>query len=280
VLETIKREWQAKFTVVIFLFFTLSWLLLHLDNSSAKNTLFGHSYLTFFGITYGLMALWGGICGIRVARGWGFAKSIMGKAIILFSLGLFAQEFGQISLSIIDYVFNIQGAYPSIGDIGFFSTIPFYIIGTFFLAKASGVKIGLRSFINKIQAVVIPLVVLIFGYLLFLQGYVFDWHAPLKVFLDFAYPLGDAVYVSLAVLTYLLSRKVLGGAMKNKIFFILFALVFQFITDYTFLYQSSRGTWSVGGVNDYMYFISYFLMTIGLLQLKTILDKIKSGVPK
>ena len=85
------------------------------------------------------------------------------------------------------------------------------------------------------------------GYFLFLQGYEFDWSDPLKVFLDFGYPFGQAIYVSIAILTYLLSRGILGGIMKGKILFILFALCMQFLSDYTFLYQSSKGTWSVGG---------------------------------
>jgi hypothetical protein len=274
VVETIKKEWQAKVTLGVFITFSLFWIVLQLGILDGK-TIFGHSYFTFFGIIYGIMALWGGICGFYVAQGWGFTKSIMGKAIVMFSVGLFAQEFGQISLSFIDYVLNIPGAYPSIGDIGFFGTIPLYIVGILFLAKASGVKIGLRSFVNKIQAVVIPLVALLIGINLFLQNYSFDWTNPIKVFLDFAYPLGDAIYVSLAILTYLLSRKVLGGTMRGKILFILFALVVQFLTDYTFLYQSSRGTWQVGGINDYMYLLSYFLMTMGLIQFKTALDKLK-----
>ena len=57
--------------------------------------------------------------------------------------------------------------------------------------------------------------------------------------------------------------------MKNKILFVLFALVIQFLCDYTFLYQSSKGIWQVGGVNDYMYLVAYFVMTLALINLNT-----------
>jgi hypothetical protein len=88
------------------------------------------------------------------------------------------------------------------------------------------------------------------------------------VFLDFGYPLGQAIYVSLALLTYLLSTKTLGGIMKNKVLLILFALAVQYAADYNFLYQAYAETWSVSGYGDVIYLFAYFLMAVGLLQLK------------
>ena len=55
--------------------------------------------------------------------------------------------------------------------------------------------------------------------------------------------------------------------MKKPILFLIFALIFQFISDFTFLYQSNQGSWYVGGLNDYMYLLSYFLMTIALINI-------------
>jgi hypothetical protein len=98
---------------------------------------------------------------------------------------------------------------------------------------------------------------------------------PLVVFLDFGYPLGQAIYISLAVLTYLLSRSVLGGIMKMRILFILFALVIQYMSDYTFLYQASRGVWHAGGINDFLYITAYFIMALSLLQFESVYRTIK-----
>jgi hypothetical protein len=273
----IKKEWQIKIAILIFIFFTFWWLL---NNFVFPHGSVRYDYFGDWSDLYGIMAVWGGVWGIAIARKWGGIRSVMGKAILFFSFGLFAQEFGQLSYSLYADFFPKVTIYPSIGDIGFSATIIFYISGILFLARASGVHISLRSFKNKIPAIVIPLIMLIVGYQLFLQNYIFDWANPLKIFLDFGYPLGDACYISLAILAYLLSRGILGGAMRNKILFILFALVMQFITDYTYLYQSSRGTYSVGAIDDYMYFLAYFLMTVGLLQLKTVLDKIKTASPQ
>lgn len=268
--ETIKKEWEAKVAILLLILLTIWWVVSPSVQPSAGQRFFGD-----FPSIYGVMALWGAIWGLVISQKWGGPRSIMGKAIIMFSLGLFAQEFGQIYYAYLSFYKNIEVPYPSIGDIGYFGSIPLYIYGVFLLAKASGVNIQLRSFRNKIQAVLIPLVMLGIGYYLFLQEYTFDWSDPIKTFLDFGYPLGQAIYISIAILTYLLSKGVLGGIMKSKVLFILFALSVQFLADYTFLYQTSRGTWHVGEINDYMYLISYFLMTLGLLQLKTVYSKLK-----
>jgi hypothetical protein len=53
--------------------------------------------------------------------------------------------------------------------------------------------------------------------------------------------------------------------MRPKILLILFGLLAQYAADFTFLYQNHHGTWKAGGVNDYMYLISYFIMTIALV---------------
>lgn len=272
-LETIKKEWQAQVAVLLFTLLTIWWAI---NNFIIGNENIGYDTFFDFGGLYGIMALLGGIWGISISRKWGGTKSIVGKAIIIFSLGLFAQEFGQLSYALHNDILKEPGAYPSLGDIGFFGSVLLYVYGIILLAKASGVKIGLKSFESRIRAIFIPLAMLAVGYFLFLQGYEFDWTNPIKVFLDFGYPMGQAIYISIAFLTYLLSRNILGGIMKGKILFILFALCIQFLSDYTFLYQSSRGTWSVGEINDYMYLVAYFFMTLGLLQLNTVLAKLRN----
>ena len=53
--------------------------------------------------------------------------------------------------------------------------------------------------------------------------------------------------------------------MRSKILYIIFALVFQFITDYTFLYQVGVGTYYNAGLVDLMYTTSFMIMAIGIL---------------
>ncbi len=220
-----------------------------------------------FAAIYGFIALLGGIWGIMISNCWGGINSIMGKAIFLFSLGLFAQEFGQLMYSYYIYIQHSEVPYPSLGDAGYFLSIPIYIYGVLLIAKASGVNIALRSYLHQTASIIIPSVMLVVTYIHFLRDYRFDLTTPIKIVLDFGYPLGQAVYISLALTTFLLSTGFLGGLMKNKIRFIILALIIQYVADYMFLYQASIGTWYAGGVNDYIYLLAYYIMTLGLLQL-------------
>lgn len=267
-----KKSWQTQSVVIFFLILTIWWLINNfiIGNVNIKYDGFGD-----FAEIYGLIAILGSVWGIVIGQKWGGLKSLMGRALIIFSIGLLAQEFGQIAYALYNDIYKVPGPYPSIGDLGFFGSIPLYIYGTILLGKASGINISLRNFQARLQAVVIPLVLLVISYFFFLKGYEFDWSNPIKIFLDFGYPFGQAIYIALALLTYLLSRNLLGGMMKSKVLFILFALFLQYVSDFTFLYQSSRGTWSVGGINDYMYLVAYFVMTLGLLQFNTALTTLR-----
>ncbi len=218
--------------------------------------------------SYQIIALLGGIFGLFIARSWGGLQSVIGRSVGAFALGLLLQTFGQSTFSFYNLILHIDIPYPSLADIGFFGSIPFYIYGISVLARGSGVTISLRSFKNKIQAILIPLAMLVFSYFFFLRSYEFDWSSPLRVLLDFGYPLGQAIYVSIAILTYLLSKRALGGVMRPRIFFILAALVVQYLADYNFLHQTINETWQNGGYGDYIYLLAYLLMALGLLQLK------------
>jgi hypothetical protein len=264
---------------VLFLFAFLSiWRLLLIPFISASNAeLWNSNWLSFWwGGFYQIISIVGGFLGLMVAKHWGGFKSILGRAIYFISFGLLLQAFGQSVATYYIHV-NIQGLYPSIADVGFFGSVLMYICGIYFLAKATKANVSLKSFSGKTQIVVIPLILLIASYLVFLRGYEFDWTNKLKIFLDFGYPFGQALYVSLAILTLSLSRKFLGGIMKAPIVFILCAFLFQYLSDYSFLYLSSKNAYIAGGFVDVMYMISYFLMSIAILQFDYTFEKIKNG---
>jgi len=235
---------------------------------------------SYFGVFYGVIALWGGIWGLIIARQWGGFRSLFGRAIIMFSLGLFAQEFGQCAYTFYIFVLHVDIPYPSIGDIGFFATIPFYIYGAYLLAKVAGVKVTLKSYKNKLQAIIIPVLMLILAYGLFIQHHslsTIDLGQPLRTFLDFGYPFGQAIYISIGILTYSLTRNILGGVMRPVILFLIIAFGAQFLADYVFIFFSDK--YYPGSVLDYIYAVAYFLMAFGILQLQTVITKLKNSNP-
>lgn len=268
-LDVVHRSWVVRLSALFFIVLSVWWVTIYargLTDSTENNA---------FTLLYPWLSLVGGISGLVISHRWGGVKSVLGRSLFSLAVGLLAQSFGQAAYAHYIYVLGIEVPYPSLGDIGYFGSVIFYIYGVLLLARAAGIRISLSLYLGQAQAIFIPVIVLGISYVVFLRGYEFDWSSPLKIFLDFGYPLGQAIYVSIAILTFLLSRNVLEGMMKWPLFFLLFALVVQYISDYTFLYQANQEQWYVGGVNDYMYFVSYFLMTVGLIQLGTTFQKIK-----
>ena len=262
---TIKKNNYLVFVTVLFGFFVLFWAIIHIFKLE-------HLY-EIFSDTYGGMALLSGIYGLKLSKSWGYTKSLVGKSILLFSLGLVAQGFGQVTYSIYYLVLGIDVPYPSIGDLGYFGSIPLYIFGVWFLGKAAGMAHSLKSCKGIIVSVLVPLVILVASYAFFLSGYDFMEVPPLVVFFDFGYPLGQAIYLALAITVYLLSKSMLGGIMKDRVLILLAALLAQYAADFTFLFQASRDVWEAGGINDFMYLVSYLLMFIALVHVDSALGQ-------
>lgn len=263
----IKNLSKSKFTwfVVIYYFILLLWWIKLLISGQTEGF---ENYL--FGAAYPILALVGGIKGLFISRIYGGWSSIMGRGIIYLSLALLGQVFGQFIWTYYNIIVKVEVPYPSLADLGYISVIPFNVLAMWSFAKASGVKLSLQKLSGKIKAILIPLVLLTIAYALFLKDYQLDFSDPIRVFLDFAYPSGEAIYISLAILTYLLCRNLLGGIMRQKILFFIFAFTVQFLTDFTFLYSVSRDFYYNGGIVDLMYATSFAIYSLALFNLKFI----------
>jgi len=263
---------KSTFIAVFFFVVLTIWLLLLIFKGLNQNS----NSAQVWSATYQIIAWFGALSGFYFSNLWGRWKSLMGRANFAFAFGLLAQAFGQ---SVFSYFFfsGIEAPYPSIADIGFFGSIPLYTYGIVLLAKASGIHFSFKLFSSKMQAFLIPLGILILSYFILLKNYQFDWNQPLTIFLDLGYPFGQAVYVSLAIVTYFLTKFFLGGLLRKTVVLFIVALFVQYFADYAFLYQISRDTY-IGGLEiDYLYLISYFVMTISIIQLGSVFYKIKNS---
>src|SRR5438309_1879720 len=65
--------------------------------------------LQLWSVSYQILALWGVICGLYLSRHWGGWKSVIGRANIMFALGLCGQLFGQ---SVSSYYFYKGSSLP------------------------------------------------------------------------------------------------------------------------------------------------------------------------
>ncbi len=251
---------------LIFGFFSLWWIYLQLFVSPGNNM-----YHTM-GSTYFILAFYGAICGIATSRLWGGLSTLLGRAILMFSIGLLGQVFGQIAYSYYTNILRVN-PYPSVGDAGYFGAIFFYIYGAVLLAKSSGIKINIQLFRKELIAIVVPAVMVSVAYILFLQGYELDLNDPVKTILDFGYPLGEAIYISIAIVIFILSRNMLDGIMRSNALFLLIALLAQFLMDYLFILNYENYT--SGNYIDFLSLLAYYFMTIALMSLRSIQVKVK-----
>ncbi len=258
--QNLKLSKLAAITLIIFLIFGAWWVEILL--SGAQDQYQNHA----FGFIYGAFSLWGGVIGLFVSKKWGGFRSLIGRAIICLSVGLLLQGWGQYSFWYMNSIMGIEVPYPSFPDIGYFGTIPFYIYASYLLAKAAGGKFSFTSLHYGIQLLIIPATMLGVAYFLFLKDLPFDFTDPWASLFDYAYPTGQALYISGALLTYSLSRRLLGGVMRFPILFLVLAFIVQFIADYSYIYFHNE--YFPGSFIDFFYLLAYFIMSLGLIQLK------------
>ncbi|MFO0704818.1 MAG: hypothetical protein U0517_02450 [Candidatus Andersenbacteria bacterium] len=267
--ETLKRSYVARICTIYFVAIAIWWVTIHIRG--VENGV----EILFLTLLYPLIVGPGLVCGLMIAKKWGGRKSQLGRALLFLTIGFGFQLIGQAVYEYYVYVKNITTPYPSWGDVGYFGTVILYMLGAIALAKAMRNELSLRFFKGKTLAVVIPLIMLSITTIFFLRGYTPDWSQPLRTFLDLGYPIGDAIYVSAALLVFALSRNFLGGIIRAPILFLIFALIMQYCTDFAFLYQAGRGTYYVAGSVDFLCFFAYFVMTLALLQLGVALQRFK-----
>jgi hypothetical protein len=219
---------------------------------------------------YGLIPLAGGALAVRGYRTWGGLSTILGKAIFFLGLGLFFWGIGETIWSYYNIFLNVEIPYPSVADVFFAPSVFFYTLGTIFLSMTTGVRFGLRNMGGKIFSIVAPLFIFLISYYILIiighQGQLFsDTSSFVKTLLDIAYPLGDAVALSVAVVVAGLSFKYLGGVYKYDVISILLGLAVMFVADSFLSYTSTLGTAYSGDYGDLFFTIAVFLLTFGLL---------------
>jgi diguanylate cyclase len=212
----------------------------------------------------------GGINGLLVSKKWGGWKSVLGKSIILISLGLLGWAIGNFIWSYFTLIQNIAVPYPSIADMFFFSIVPTWSLGMYFLIKALGGKFAWKTLHGKMFIIIPPVIGFIIAYFMFLKGLTFpDNSIDLKSFLDIAYPLGDTLTITLSLLALGVSAKMLGGRMRIPVLILILGFVIQYFADFSFSYTTSTGTFFNGHWVDLAYMFAQLSVGYGLASIET-----------
>ncbi len=247
------------------------WLIL--SNSHSTDSIYNFLYSFLFS----LIPLLGGFIGMIKSKIWGMFTSSLGKAIFFISLGIFLWGMGSIVWSYYNLIVHIEMPYPSLADLGFAPSIFFYGLGAMYLSKATGAKFGLRSKFAKTGIVLTLIALLALSYYFLIvvaRGGVLipEGETVLKTILDIAYPLGDFVGLSIAIIVSGLSFKYLGGRYVPDVMMILLGLAIMYFADFLFSYSTTVGTFYNGDKGDLLLTFGLFSITygaMGFFKLKT-----------
>lgn len=220
----------------------------------------------FFGISYPIILAFGCYWGVGITKQWRGNTNMLGKALVLFLMGLLSQLFGQIIFTSYILFFHVEIPYPSLADLGFFGSVIFYIFAVLTIAKFCGLSFSILSAYQKAVGIIIFILITLLFNVLSLSSYIVDLSNPIRVFLDFGYPFFEALSLTITILTYAFSRRLLSGLLRSRILLLLFALTIQYIADINFSYQTIAQTWTNSGYGDLLYMFAYVAMAYALLR--------------
>jgi len=228
-----------------------------------------------FSFLFGLVPFFAGIAAMVYAKMWGGLKSAVGKAVFFIGLGIFCWGAGENIWSYYNFVLNIPAPYPSLADIGFTPSIFFYGLGAIYLSKAAGAQFALRNRNTRAFAILAPFVIFGIAYYILVtvaRGGILvpDGENLLKTILDLAYPLGDFVGLTVAVIVSSLTFKYLGGRYLWDIYAILLGLFVMFVADTIFSYTTTVGTYYNADFGDLLLATGVFLLSWGVLGFQTL----------
>lgn len=210
----------------------------------------------------------GAVTGFIVARGWGSWASVVGRALILISLGVGSFAVGNTLWVYYLFVKQVEIPYPSLTDV-FFGLCPLLIsFGMLQLLRGIGVKYELKKTKAKLLVIFLPILIVIGSYFLLFtiaRKEPLDFsEAKLTLFFDIYYPISDMIVLSVTILAYLLSKKLIGGIFKHALPILLLGFLFMYVADFLFQFQTNRDTYFNGNINDYLFAVTFFTISVGL----------------
>ncbi len=224
-----------------------------------------------YGAALGVLPIIAAFFGFNNAKHWGGFSSSMGKAIYFLSGGLLTWGIGTLIFAYYNLFLNVAVPYPSLADALYIISWPLWAISMVNFSRATGVKFQLSNLTGRFMLFIIPLIAIIISYytlIIVARGGVIDISGgALKTFFDLAYPIGDVVILTIALLIYGLSFNYLGGFFKWPIIMVLAGFVANYIGDFTFVYTVTKETYFVANWVDLIYTSAFFLLGLAVTML-------------
>ena len=242
----------------------LFWLILFFGHTTSSKLNYGYSFLM------GILPFLGGLLAMIRARDWSSTQGFISKGVTFLGLGLFCWGCGELIWSYYNFFAHVSAPYPSFADLGFAPSVFFYCIGAVYLARAAGADLGLRRRFATLFMIVAPVVMFFISYYFLVtvarQGVLLsNTDSVLKNFFDVAYPLGDFISLTAAVIISGLSFKFIMKEYRVAILSILSGLFVMFVADSVFSYTTSISMYFNADFGDLIFTLALFLLTFGVL---------------
>lgn len=222
----------------------------------------------YFGFALGVFTIILGIIGFLKSKAWGSFESYIGKVVIFLSLGFMFWGIGSIIIAYYNIFLSQAYPYPSIADLFYIISWPLWLVAISYLSKAIGIKLQFKTFKNKLISFLVFIVTILISYYLLFPlargGFYIQTDDLLRLFFDFAYPLGDMLIITSSILLFVSSINYLGGLFKYPILFIIFGFFLNYTSDILFSYFNTVGIYHVGGWIDMLYLITFFSLGLGV----------------
>ncbi len=256
-----------KFTLLVSSFVSLVlWLYLR-TSIPASDSSIGN----YFALSLSITPFIAGCFGFAIAKGWGGAKSLLGKAILSLSIGLVLWSLGNFVWSYYNLVQHVAAPYPSFADVGYGLGVLFWILSTIYLGRALGVPMMLRKRpALKLVAVGFATVSVAVSYYLFIviaRGGNLGLQSDdmLKAFFDLYYPLTDVCALIAITMVAIVSARYIGGLLRKPALAILLGMTASYIYDLTFSYYTTKETYVNGQFTDIFLLIATVALSVAIV---------------
>ncbi len=259
-----KQSTAQKISIVYVIAMVIFWFCIF----ALKGTTGKFNYL--FSFLIALLPFAGGMIAIYNSKPELGLRGFLSKGIFFLGLGLLCWGFGELIWSYYNFVLHVSAPYPSWADLGFAPSVFFYCVGVIYLARAAGADLGLQRKFAKFFIIAAPVIMFALSYYLLVviarEGILYTSGDPiLKSILDIAYPLGDFISLTVAIVISGLSFKSLMPEYKTAIVSLLVGLSVMFAADLMFSYTTTRLTYYNGNFGDLLFVIALFFLTFGAL---------------
>ena len=217
-----------------------------------------------------IIPFFSGIFVVLGSKQWAGEGGLIHKGLFFIGLGMILWASGGFIWSFYNFFLHMPAPYPSLADIGYAPSVFFYCLGTIYLSRGAGADLGLRKKYVKQLMVIIPVIMLTFSYYILIEvgrgGVLFTPNDPfLKTFLDFAYPIGDFVSLTVSVILSWLYFDFLVKKYRYGVIFVLLGMVGMFFADFSFSYTTTRNIYFNGNFSDFLFALGMFLLAFGAM---------------